>query len=78
LTETPLENLVFLLPPEDRYSFNYRGDSQLLDHILLSQPLLARVKARIDIVHSNSDFAHARSSSDHDPVVVELDFSPRD
>ena len=78
LTETPLENLVFLLPPEDRYSFNYRGDSQLLDHILLSQPLLAQSRARIDIVHANSDLAHVRSSSDHDPVVVELDFSSRD
>lgn len=76
LTETPLENLVFRLPVEDRYSFNYRGDSQLLDHILLSLPLLARTRVRFDIVHANSDLADARSSSDHDPLLVELDFSP--
>jgi len=78
LTGAPLENLVFQLPPHDRYSYNYRGASQVLDHILLSRPFFERVRARIDIVHTNSDLAHARSSSDHDPIVVELDFSQVD
>jgi exonuclease III len=47
----------------------------MLDHILVSRALLERVRARIDIVHANADFAHTDTSSDHDPVVVELDFS---
>lgn len=73
-----LENLVWQLQPEDRYSYNYRGNSQLLDHILVSRPLLERARVRFDIVHANSDLAHARSSSDHDPMVVELDFGRTD
>jgi predicted extracellular nuclease len=75
LTGAPLENLVLRLSPEDRYSFNFRGNSQLLDHILVSRSLVERARARIDIVHVNSDRAAARSSSDHDPLIVELDFS---
>lgn len=75
LAATPLENLVFSLAREDRYSFNFRGNSQLLDHILVSRSLFDRAEPRIDIVHVNSDLAHAHSSSDHDPIVVQLDLS---
>ena len=78
LTAAPLSNLVYRLPANDRYSYNYRGGSQLLDHILVSRPLLKRARPRIDIVHANSDLADARSSSDHDPVLVELDFTQGD
>ena len=70
-----LENLVRRLPVEDRYSFNFQGNSQMLDHILINQSLLQRVSARYDIVHRNADFAHSRSASDHDPILVELDFA---
>ena len=72
-----LENLVYRLPPEDRYTFNFNGNSQMLDHIFVSERLLSRAEAHIDIVHRNADLAHSKSSSDHDPLVVQLDFSPR-
>jgi endonuclease/exonuclease/phosphatase family metal-dependent hydrolase len=70
-----LENLVLRLPFADRYSFNFQGNSQLLDHILINRSLQQKVSARCDIVHRNADFAHSRSASDHDPILVELDFA---
>lgn len=78
LTGAPLHNLVERLSPGDRYSFNYRGNSQLLDHILVSQHFLERAQVRIDAVHVNADFAYGRGSSDHDPLVVGITFSAGD
>ncbi|MCG8462368.1 MAG: endonuclease/exonuclease/phosphatase family protein, partial [Holophagales bacterium] len=65
-----LENLVERIPETDRYTFNFRGNSQTLDHILVSRTLAAG--AEVDIVHACADFAHVRAASDHDPVVARL------
>lgn len=73
LTGTSMENLTERLPLEDRYSFNYQGNSQLLDHILVSRSLAARVHG-IRIAHLNADSPHGTRASDHDPVLVWLDF----
>jgi predicted extracellular nuclease len=70
-----LENLALRLPVEDRYSFNFQGNSQMLDHILINRSLRQRVSSRLDIVHRNADFAHSRRASDHDPILLELDFA---
>ena len=61
------------LRPEEteRYNYNFQGGSQVLDHVIVSPALLDR--AEIDVVHVNADCADARSSSDHDPIVVRLD-----
>jgi predicted extracellular nuclease len=75
LTATGLVDLVAEVPPADRYTFIYRGNSQVLDHILLGPGLLAQTSPRLDIVHLNADYADGDRASDHDPVVVELDFS---
>jgi predicted extracellular nuclease len=56
------------VPAEERYSFSFEGNSQLLDYILVSPNLLARSAPELDIVHLNSEFA-ARLS-DHDPLVA--------
>ena len=72
LASARLENLVQRLPPEDRYTYNYQGNSQALDHILVSEGLLSRASARVDIVHLNADLPASRRASDHDPVVIEL------
>ncbi len=74
LTASGLQNLLWDLPSGDRYTFNFRGNSQVLDHILVNDSLLERARARLDIVHINSNWEPAGSSSDHDPLVVELDF----
>ncbi|MDD7266828.1 MAG: G5 domain-containing protein [Lachnospiraceae bacterium] len=67
-------NLVEDHPFADRFSYFYRGNSQTLDHILVSKELVAG--ATFDMIHINSMFmeAHGRAS-DHDPVMVQLDLN---
>jgi len=65
-----LEDLVLRLPGEERYTYVYAGNSQVLDHVLVS-PALAN-DAEINAVHSNADFPASRRASDHDPIVVRL------
>jgi predicted extracellular nuclease len=62
-------DLYYLLPPSERYSYVFEGNSQALDHILVSPALLAPLPA-YDSVHVNSEFADQQS--DHDPQVVRL------
>ena len=70
LGEPPLENLVLRVPPESRYTFNYDGASQMLDHVVVS-PALAR-DAEIELLHANSDCSDGKRTSDHDPIVTRL------
>jgi hypothetical protein len=70
LGAAPLENLVLRVPPESRYTFNFEGASQVLDHVVVS-PALAP-DAAVEILHVNSDCADDKRVSDHDPVVVRL------
>lgn len=70
LVKAGLTNLVELVPDEERYSYVYRGNSIVLDHILVS-PAFAR-DARLTIVHRNADLPTARQASDHDPLVASL------
>src|SRR2546423_10048863 len=57
------------LPQDERYSYEFEGNAQVLDHILvggglLSQPLV------FDPVHVNAEFWD--QASDHDPSLVRL------
>jgi predicted extracellular nuclease len=63
-----LTDLYGTLPADQRYSYVYQGDSQVLDHILTT-PALAR-RADYDVVHVNAEFAD--QVSDHDPQIVRL------
>lgn len=70
-----LHNLTFSLPDTERYSFIFQGNSQQLDHILLSEAL--NREAEFDILHVNSEFAEMpERASDHDPLLAGL-FIPR-
>jgi 2',3'-cyclic-nucleotide 2'-phosphodiesterase (5'-nucleotidase family) len=73
LKGSELTNLIEMVPAEERFTYNYQGNSQVLDHILVSNNLAAG--AEVDIVHINSSFmeAHGRAS-DHDPVLAQLSF----
>lgn len=65
-----LHPLMPLVPPEDRYSYNYEGNSQALDHVFVSGALLRG--AELDVVHLNADFPAlpGKTASDHDPLVA--------
>jgi predicted extracellular nuclease len=65
-----LEDLVLRVPAEQRYTFVYVGNSQVLDHVLVGGAPAA--DAEIDIVHVNADFPDSARASDHDPIVVRL------
>jgi predicted extracellular nuclease len=64
---TVLTDLVNTLSAAERYSYVYEGNSQVLDHILVS-PNLKHVD--YDVVHINAEFAN--QTSDHDPQVIRL------
>ena len=69
-----LTNMIEKVPFEKRYSYTYQGNSQVLDHILVSNNMAAATK--VDIVHINSSFmeVHGRAS-DHDPVLIQTALS---
>lgn len=64
-----LTPLVETLPPEERYTYVFEGNSQVLDHIMASGGLMsAKVAPQYDVVHVNAEFAD--QTSDHDPEVA--------
>ena len=72
-----LTNMIDHVPAEKRYSYVYQGNSQVLDHILVSNHLTEVTE--VDILHINADFTemHGRAS-DHEPVLVQMDLMNRD
>ncbi|HVF91402.1 MAG TPA: lamin tail domain-containing protein [Blastocatellia bacterium] len=68
-----LHDLIETLPQSERYTYVFEGNSQALDHILVSSALFAR-PFEYDVVHVNSEFA--TQASDHDPQVVRLGTGP--
>ncbi|MEU6423110.1 endonuclease/exonuclease/phosphatase family protein, partial [Streptomyces spiralis] len=60
-----LTDLINTLPVNERYSYVYDGNSQTLDHILVSP---AVKKPEYQVVHINAEFSD--QTSDHDPQVV--------
>lgn len=72
LKGSELDNLIEKLPLGEQYTYTYDGNSQVLDHILVSKNLTRT--AQIDVVHLNADFPPSRGRvSDHDPVVAAID-----
>jgi hypothetical protein len=66
-----LTTLMKILPPAERYSYVFEGNSQVLDQILVSDAIFKRAPA-YDPVHVNAEFADARQASDHDPQIAYL------
>lgn len=71
----PLTNLVGMEKAAERYSFVFDGNSQVLDHTLVSPAMLGMV-AGVDFLHFNAGFAAAIGddvsttirAADHDPL----------
>ncbi|MEC3980176.1 endonuclease/exonuclease/phosphatase family protein [Amycolatopsis sp. H20-H5] len=60
-----LKDLIAGLPENERYSYVFEGQSQVLDHLLASN---APRGVDYDVVHINAEFA--QQASDHDPQIV--------
>jgi len=67
-----LFDLSDLLPVNERYDYVFEGNSQDLDHILVSRSLYEEARPEFDIVRRNAEFAD--QPSDHDPMLARLDF----
>ncbi len=66
-------NLIETLPKEDQYTYIYEGNSQALDHILISPGLEENLES-FDVVHLNCEFRYDGRLSDHDVLVAEFVF----
>ncbi|MBM7609089.1 putative extracellular nuclease [Lysinibacillus composti] len=72
-----MTNMINTVDEKDRYTYLFQGNSQVLDHILVSNNLVDNTK--IDILHINADFTDmAGRASDHDPVMVQIDLKAKD
>ena len=70
-----LTNLSNTLPENERYTYIFDGNSQSLDHILVTNNLNS--STQVDIVHINSEFVdNAQRASDHDPILAALKITP--
>lgn len=76
LEEGGLSNLFDTVNPNERYTYIYEGNSQVLDHILVNDSLLDLLIS-LEVLHSNADYSLPFSSdtslyhiSDHDPVIA--------
>ena len=68
-----LNDLIFTLPIEEQYSYVYDGNSEVLDHILVSDTLFNALVS-FDILHLNSELDYASQFSDHDILIATLDW----
>jgi len=72
--EPVLVNMTESLPLLEQYTYIFEGNSQALDHILVSHNLAEH--AAYDVVHLNAEFAD--QASDHDPALLRVDLqNPR-
>ncbi|MGW7543323.1 endonuclease/exonuclease/phosphatase family protein [Streptomyces sp. NPDC054770] len=56
------------LPTKERYTYDYQGNEQVLDQILISKQIRGKGDFQYDSVHINSEFHD--QISDHDPQVL--------
>jgi predicted extracellular nuclease len=65
-----MKTLLGEVEDDNRYTFNFDGNSEVLDHVLATRSLLER--AELDIVHVNVDFPRVDNTvgSDHEPLVA--------
>ncbi len=75
-----LHDTLRVLPDEDRYTYVYRKQKNLLDHLLVTPDLRDAVES-VRILHINSDADSAKKrwnsrtthgTSDHDPIVARI------
>ncbi len=75
-TLAPLQNLTSQVPQVDRYSYIFNGQSQVLDHILVTARLRSLL-LRVSFAHLDADYPQSLAGqpvphhvSDHDPPLA--------
>ena len=81
LRNAGLSHAFDLLQPEERYTYIYEGESQTLDHIMMTEWLYENIYSVIPL-HINADYTipvagdeSPAHKSDHDPVIVIFNLS---
>jgi len=85
LVNPDLTDTASLLPPDQQYSYNFDGNAQELDHVLVNNNALT-VLTRFAIARMDSDFPEAYRNdpsrperiSDHDPAVAYFQLPAQD
>ena len=82
LEEGGLMHTIDILPEEQRCNYVYQGESQVLDHILVTPNLMDTLE-QVVILHVNADYPlpdpddiSPLRKSDHDPVIAVFKTSP--
>ncbi|MES3702589.1 endonuclease/exonuclease/phosphatase family protein [Staphylococcus arlettae] len=71
-----MTNMIHNVPASERYTYNYHGNSQALDHIFVSDNLTDYTQ--LDPIHVNSDFTDMSGrASDHDPLLAQIDIKSK-
>jgi predicted extracellular nuclease len=81
-TTTPLRDLALDVAAPSRYSYTFNGQSQVLDHILVTANLKARLTA-VAYLHLDADYPSSLAGqptpfqvSDHDPPIARFRLGP--
>ena len=81
LRNAGLSHAFDLLQPEERYTYIYEGESQTLDHVMMTEWLYENIYSVIPL-HINADYTipiagdeSPTHKSDHDPVIVIFNLS---
>ncbi len=69
-----LNNLIETLPVTEQYTYQFEGNLQVLDHILVSDNLYNSFLSGVDVVHGNAERDTDFRFTDHDPVVAQFTF----
>ena len=70
LKDAGLHDLMETLPLNQRYSYEFEGNAQVLDHVMVSGALFSQPSLVYDPVHVNAEFFD--QASDHDPSVMRV------
>jgi predicted extracellular nuclease len=79
LEDAGLMDLLYETPKPNRYTYTYKGESEVLDHILINQRIWRSFRS-LEPIHINADYPIAfedtpdlsRRSSDHDPEAAKF------
>lgn len=73
ISDDKMTNLVYKMPVNQRFTYNYEGNSQTLDNFQVSDAIM-KSNPSVDIVHVNTMFSHVDQNSDHDPIIAGINF----